>query len=1082
VKSRQSGFKIYFALVGLALGFAITVFTSVWSRLLPPFSPDRLLVGVWPACSLLVCLVLGGLYFSSRLTRIPPNLNLLSLAMVGVGISGIVAQQLFPGIRYVVGRLGGAGAASPALSTVVGGGLAFAVLLVPCFLMSGVLAIAARLSAGRVGDTGPVGDSGRAGGAGGLGWLLKWVFLGAAAAAALTVFVLAPRLGYWRTSLVAAVIMAALGFAGLPLRDRLEDDNPEHKEATVSGGSRRRRWPPAVAGWVVIFGSVACAILWSRLLKSVIGDSVYAGATVFSIFMLGLALGAALGQKVTGVGGREGAAIRSASGLAAGAAGVVWMVLLSLVGVLPVAYLRVFGTGTPAWGNLLVATAAVALPVMFVPASLLGIWAAIELRSIGHRDAWDHTWRGVTLAEAASAALAAFAVTRAVPRGDATFQATLSALPWLCTAAGICLTVLSSRSRQYRVATGLVLVAAGLVAGLTRPPWNNKQATWGVHTRPGEFAAMEDLQSILAGTDLTFYEETPGVTLAVTRSPDGMALRTDGRIVESTLYGGGAARLAGHIPMLLHPGPRTVLIVGLSDGVTAGAVAAYPVEHIVCVEPCEATVRAAGLYAHHNGDVLMDSRLTASIVDPRHYMLAGTSFDVIILQPFQGALAEAHDLLTADFFAAVGRRLATGGIVCLRLILADMSAAGFRSAATAFCSHFPQVNAWWGGTGEILLIGSMEAPGPSIASISKRIASRKVAENLVRTGITDATAILSHYGMEREALLGLAGNVPANSADGCFIAFEDPREAPGRDPTEMLGILDVVSQNPADLLTDGADGTPERVMLHDQLDRCFKARSLYVDALAAARSGRLAETVRMLEEARTMCPVNGTLSMQASHYYILLSRTLAAGGRMGQAIQAARRALELNPVSYQGFYNLAALEQFRQPATAIALLGRATEINPYYVPALILRAQVELSSGKVDDAAETVVEILSIEPLNTDAQYLRALTLVERDRLEEARNLLEAILKEEPDNMSAVEALAYIALLENELDRASQLYLRVLERDPDNLPALNNYATVLAEKGEYREAIQAWTRALGLDPGNSDIIDSIEEASQKLRP
>jgi spermidine synthase len=38
--------------------------------------------------------------------------------------------------------------------------------------------------------------------------------------------------------------------------------------------------------------------------------------------------------------------------------------------------------------------------------------------------------------------------------------------------------------------------------------------------------------------------------------------------------------LSAHFPMLFHPNPRTVMVVGLASGVTAGEVLHYPIEQL----------------------------------------------------------------------------------------------------------------------------------------------------------------------------------------------------------------------------------------------------------------------------------------------------------------------------------------------------------------------------------------------------------------------------------------------------------------------------------------------------------------------
>ncbi len=56
--------------------------------------------------------------------------------------------------------------------------------------------------------------------------------------------------------------------------------------------------------WLAYFASGACALIeevvWTRLLKLTMGNTVYASSVVVSVFLGGLALGAAAGARLAG--------------------------------------------------------------------------------------------------------------------------------------------------------------------------------------------------------------------------------------------------------------------------------------------------------------------------------------------------------------------------------------------------------------------------------------------------------------------------------------------------------------------------------------------------------------------------------------------------------------------------------------------------------------------------------------------------------------------------------------------------------------------------------------------------------------
>jgi tetratricopeptide (TPR) repeat protein len=365
--------------------------------------------------------------------------------------------------------------------------------------------------------------------------------------------------------------------------------------------------------------------------------------------------------------------------------------------------------------------------------------------------------------------------------------------------------------------------------------------------------------------------------------------------------------------------------------------------------------------------------------------------------------------------------------------------------------------------------------------IRSRMSVPRVESELSRLTISDPLGLLGCFVMRRGRLMELAAAAVTYNRMDHGLALEWPRRTLQLARTDGLERLDQYGENPVVLLGGMDTDTAEYKILRDRLDRCRKAYGSFVTSLVSLREGRMLEAVSRLGEAPSLCPLNGIYLHSLADYYIMLSRGLQASGRTDEAVAAARRAVELLPSSPRTFYNLASLEVTRDPVTAIALLERAIQLNPYYVPAYVLKAEAELASDRLKDAGETVGEILTMEPFNTIAHHLRGLVFTRRQMYAEARAEFLMVLEAEPDYVEAIEALAYNWFMEGDLDKAETLYERLLALRPDHLGALNNYATTLAEKGRYREAVQVWTRALELSPGNRDIIDNISEARQNMR-
>ena len=95
-------------------------------------------------------------------------------------------------------------------------------------------------------------------------------------------------------------------------------------------------------------------------------------------------------------------------------------------------------------------------------------------------------------------------------------------------------------------------------------------------------------------------------------------------------------RMLGHFPALFHPKPRSVLVVGMGTGVTAGSFVAYPeIERIVICEIEPLVLEAAAMYfVKENLDVLNDPRVEVVSDDARHYIASTQErFDIITSDP-----------------------------------------------------------------------------------------------------------------------------------------------------------------------------------------------------------------------------------------------------------------------------------------------------------------------------------------------------------------------------------------------------------------------------------------------------------------
>ncbi len=119
-----------------------------------------------------------------------------------------------------------------------------------------------------------------------------------------------------------------------------------------------------------------------------------------------------------------------------------------------------------------------------------------------------------------------------------------------------------------------------------------------------------------------------------------------------------------HVPMLTHPNPKRVLIVGGGDGGALRTVLTHPVEQVVMVEIDRDVIRACREYLPSlSQGAFDDPRATLVYEDAFEYLgRVEEGFDVMILD-IPDPVGPAMRLFSPEFYARVAAALHTPGVV-----------------------------------------------------------------------------------------------------------------------------------------------------------------------------------------------------------------------------------------------------------------------------------------------------------------------------------------------------------------------------------------------------------------------------------
>jgi len=715
-------------------GCSALIYEIVWFQLL------ELVIGS-SAVSLGVLLgtFMGGMCLGSLVLPrlISPRrhpLRVYALLELGIGAMGVLVLFGMPWIAgiYVAGFTGGF------TGILLRGAVCAVCLLPPTVLMGATLPAMARW----------VERSRR--GISWLGFFYAGNTAGAVAGCLLAGFYLLRVHSLATATFWAAGIDAAVGAIGLALARRRINEAPvdDRTRAPALRGLRLVHVAIALSG----LSALGAEVVWTRLLSLLLGGTVYTFSIILAVFLAGLGIGSGAGAFLSGRIGRPRIALGWCQMLLG--AGIAWTaysitrslpywpinpslssspwftfqmdMVRCLWAVLPPAFL---------WGASFPLALAAAIPCGQDSGKVTGeVYAANTLGAIVGAIGFSMVvipWLGTQEAQRVLIGLSALSAVLMLATGENGTSGP------------------SRRRLGSRLASAVLILASVMAAGLLArsvapiPP--------GVIGYGRFFPTYTSLPSFL------YVGEGMHASVAVSEMYDGVRnFHVSGKVEASTEgQDMRLQRMLGNIPALLHPKPRSVLVVGLGAGVTAGSFVPHPeIERIVIceIEPLIPRV-VAQYFIEENYDVLNDPRVALIEDDARHYLLTSReSFDIITSDPIHPWVKGAAALYTKEYFDLVKAHLNAGGLVTQWVPLYESDSNVVKSEMATFFEAFPDGTVWGnesdGGGYDTVLLGQPEGVKIDLGNLVDRLNRQEyswVKGSLSQAGFSSPTELLATY-------------------------------------------------------------------------------------------------------------------------------------------------------------------------------------------------------------------------------------------------------------------------------------------------------------------------------------------------
>jgi len=492
--------------------------------------------------------------------------------------------------------------------------------------------------------------------------------------------------------------------------------------------------------------------------------------------------------------------------------------------------------------------------------------------------------------------------------------------------------------------------------------------------------------------------------------------------------------LLAHFGMLFHKDPRTVMVLGLASGITAGEVLYYPVEQVDVIDINPQVVKASDFFLPWNNNVLSNSKTNLIIQDAiAHLRLTRQKYDVIISEPSNPWMAGLASLFTHDFFVDVKDRLNEDGIFVQFIISYEMDWPTFSLIGRTFAQVFPNsilVSTDPSTTSNDYLLVGFKGKG----RLALENAQRKLAYTQRSTNVTLLDAKLLYRLIVSENLQKLFGQGPVNTDNRPRLEFAAPKLMHLHSPTVKNNILSNKWLSP----------TTNKIINQVKTD---------VDA----QIDFAAYALKLYSPFQDMVDLSKATATQKGRFFELLERYCAG-----------------NPIDFAMFED----DELRQRCISIQreTLQNNIDTLPDKAISYFYLANLYYISDMMPEAIIYYLKLLEMEPGNADAHSNLGYALMRQDRLDEAVLHLNEAVRIKPNLPQPHNNLGHILAQQNKFDEAIIHFKKALRIKPDLATAHNDLGYVLASQGRLEEAIRHFEEAVRIKPDFTDAQRNLKNA------
>jgi len=748
------------------------VYEVTWARYLCLFIGNTTLAHMCVLVAFMGGLALGSLVIGMKTVRVQRCLAAYGHLEIGIGLYAILYPFLIKKLQAAtLGALTGLDFGSPLI--LIGKlSVSMLALLLPTFLMGGTFPMLMKHFKPQTEREEDKAE-----------WLYLANCAGAVGGTLLAGFVLVPWLGLTSTLLCVGAANVGIGLVAV-LLGQASEFVQNHKTAandTRQANQQRHPLSKLVYAAIGISGATAMTyeLVWIRMFAVTLGGSTYSFTLMLSAFITGIALGSLTVGLI-----RQ---LRSNPILWFGISELA--IALAIVGSIPMyerlpwifwkwSSLLQWSMETVGLHNLM--KYSLCFLVMLIPTFFFGMTLPLAIKAVTRPDEGIGRDTGFVYGANTFGTLAGSLLTGLVLIPSMGLRASLHVALIGNLLVAALMIIYSGTRRRWTLATVGSIVVLGTM--LANPPWNpvamvkgtfrlrgGAPDTWGAY-----LVSLEDCKVL-------FADEDGSANVAVTVSPTGPQLVMDTILLINGKPDGTAwsdmvtQKLVAQIPLMFHPHPEEVLIVGLGTGASAGAALTHPSVRVDCVEISPAVANALRYFDGVNYSVRKNPRFKLIIEDARTLVaMTPKKYDVIVNEPTNPWVAGVGNLFTLEYFQSLDRILKPDGLASIWLQGYEMSDDLVQMVARTVRCVFPYVCVFAAGNNDYILLVSRKPLNPDFEAMERLMQIKSVRADFMNISIDSLAALLSRQMLSAKTFDQCIGSGPLNTDDLPLLEYKAP--------------------------------------------------------------------------------------------------------------------------------------------------------------------------------------------------------------------------------------------------------------------------------------------------------------------